>query len=174
MQNLDILIKDDNNDKLNFKPFAKKVAKGILNYKQSETLILSIEGKWGSGKTSLINLIENELKKENKPYSSFNKIKNFFGMDNDKIKIMYFKPWLLTDIEQVIKLFFNELKILLKNETKITKSLNRFEDMLIIDNIRFKSPIVDISYNFNDLKSLKYNKQEINTLLQDINKKIVT
>ena len=60
MQNLDIPIKDDNNDKLNFKPFAKKVAKGILNYKQSETLILSIEGKWGSGKTSLINLIEND------------------------------------------------------------------------------------------------------------------
>ena len=54
MQHLDTPINHYNNDKLNFKPFAEKVANGILNYKQDETLIFSIEGKWGSGKTSLI------------------------------------------------------------------------------------------------------------------------
>ena len=58
MQHLDMPINNYDNDKLNFKPFAKKVAKGILNYNQDETLILSIEGKWGSGKTSLINLTD--------------------------------------------------------------------------------------------------------------------
>jgi hypothetical protein len=39
MQHLDMPIDNCDNDKLNFKPFAKKVAKGILNYNQDETLI---------------------------------------------------------------------------------------------------------------------------------------
>jgi len=46
MQHLDIPITDYDNDKLNFKPFAKKVANGILNYNQNETFMFSIEGEW--------------------------------------------------------------------------------------------------------------------------------
>lgn len=83
MQYLDLPIEDKEKDKLNFSPFAQKVAKGIKNYKQNETFIISIEGKWGSGKTSLMNLIENEIK--------------------DDVEIMHFNPWLLTDIRQVSK-----------------------------------------------------------------------
>lgn len=86
----DCPIQDEKEDKLNFEPFAKKIAEGILKYNQNQTLILSIEGEWGSGKSSLMNLIENEIIEENK----------------DKIEIMHFSPWLLTNINQVIKLFF--------------------------------------------------------------------
>ena len=66
MKHLDIPIDHCDDDKLSFKPFAKKVANGIIKYNQNETLILAIEGKWGSGKTSLKNLIVNELKKKKK------------------------------------------------------------------------------------------------------------
>jgi len=131
MQHLDIPINNYDNDKPNFKPFAKKVATSIFNYNQDETLIFSIEGRWGSGKTSLINLIENEIKNE--------------------IEILHFNPWLLTDINQVIKLFFDELikilsygsfkvklneKLNIKDETKeqIFQHLKSRLEKLTLDN----------------------------------------
>lgn len=54
MQHLDTPKENIKDDKLNFAPFAKKVAKGILGYSQKETLIFSIEGQWGSGKSGSV------------------------------------------------------------------------------------------------------------------------
>ena len=58
MQHRDIPEKNPNNDKLKFASFASKVANGIMNYNQDETYVLSIEGEWGSGKSTFINFIE--------------------------------------------------------------------------------------------------------------------
>jgi len=116
MQYLDLPIEDKEKDKLNFSPFAQKVAKGIKNYKQNETFIISIEGKWGSGKTSLMNLIENEIK--------------------DDVEIMHFNPWLLTDIRQVINLFFDELiKVLSYGSFKVKLNENIKKDIKTLANI---------------------------------------
>ena len=116
MQYLDLPIEYKEKDKLNFSPFAQKVAKGIKNYKQNETFIISIEGKWGSGKTSLMNLIENEIK--------------------DDVEIMHFNPWLLTDIRQVINLFFDELiKVLSYGSFKVKLNENIKKDIKTLANI---------------------------------------
>ncbi len=172
MHQIDNPIDNYDDDKLNFKPFAEKTASAILNYNQKESLIISIEGKWGSGKTSLINLIKKELTKENINDSKFNKIKKFFGFDSDKIKIMHFSPWLLTDVEQVTHLFFNELKVLLKNENRIIKLVSDFEDKLTLDNVKLKVPFAHADFKVSS-KSLEDIKLEINNLLQNYKKKII-
>lgn len=154
------------NDKLNFKPFAKKVANGISNYNQNETLIFSIEGKWGSGKTSLINLIESEIKEE--------------------VEILHFNPWLLTDIRQVIKLFFDELiKVLSHGSFKakwneeIKKDLKTFTSALLPESVTFKVPFVNAVYkpksilHSNGEESLEKIKSKINNYLKELDKKIV-
>lgn len=166
MHHLDIPINHYDNDKLNFKPFAKKVANGILNYNQNETLIFSIEGKWGSGKTSLINLIENEMQED--------------------VEILHFNPWLLTDIRQVIKLFFDELiKVLsygsfkAKWNKEIKKDLKTFTNALLPESVTFKVPFVNAVYKpksilpLNDEESLEKIKSKINNYLKDLDKKIV-
>ena len=166
MQHLDIPINNYDNDKLNFKPFAKKVATSILNYNQDETLIFSIEGRWGSGKTSLINLIENEIKNE--------------------VAILHFNPWLLTDISQVIKLFFDELiKILsygsfkVKLNEDIKKDLKTLANILLPESMTIKVPFMNIGYKPKDIslsnseESLEKIKSKINGYLKDLDKKIV-
>lgn len=173
MQHRDIPITTKDDDKLNFSQFASKIARGILNYKQSETLIFSIEGEWGSGKTSLINLIKNELKKENSKSSMWSKIQNFIGIDTDTIKIMHFNPWLLTSIEQTITNFFHDLKIILKNESHVTKALNDFENMLTLDNIKLKIAFAEVDYKIDNKKSLESLKGEISQLLNKLNQKII-
>lgn len=166
MQHLDIPINNYDNDKLNFKPFTKKVATSILNYNQDETLIFSIEGRWGSGKTSLINLIENEIKNE--------------------VEILHFNPWLLTDINQVIKLFFDELiKILsygsfkVKLNEDIKKDLKTLANILLPESMTIKVPFMNIGYKPKDIllsnseESLEKIKSKINGYLKDLDKKIV-
>lgn len=165
MQYLDLPIEDKEKDKLNFSPFAQKVAKGIKNYKQNETFIISIEGKWGSGKTSLMNLIENEIK--------------------DDVEIMHFNPWLLTDIRQVINLFFDELiKVLsygsfkVKLNENIKKDIKTLANILLPDNINIDMGLIKLGYKPKDalLKnddSLEKIKSRINIYLKNLDKKIV-
>ncbi|MCG3701355.1 KAP family NTPase [Aliarcobacter butzleri] len=165
MQHPDLAIKDKENDKLNFLPFAQKVAKGIKNYKQNETFIISIEGKWGSGKTSLMNLIENEIK--------------------DDVEIMHFNPWLLTDIRQVINLFFDELiKVLCYGSFKakwnedIKKDIKTLANILLPDNINIDVGLIKLGYKPKDTflkndESLEKVKLRINRYLKNLDKKIV-
>ena len=159
MEHRDLPIKTSDEDKLNFSDFASKIAKGILNYNQEEALIFSIEGEWGSGKTSLINLIKNELLLQNELITTKQKVLDFIGSDQEPIKFMHFNPWLMTDIEQVIKLFFSEFKYLLENKNSISKKLDSFEDKLLVDNIKFKVPFAEVDYkidNTKDISSIKY------------------
>ena len=76
-------------DELGFEPFVKKVSKGIKNYNQKECFVISVEGQWGIGKTTFMNLVKNEIQ--------------------DDVEILHFNPWLLTDIESLVVTFFSEL-----------------------------------------------------------------
>ena len=57
----DLPIQNVEEDELNRAEFAKNLGCLINNYKNEESLVLSLMGEWGSGKTSLINLTLNEL-----------------------------------------------------------------------------------------------------------------
>ena len=57
----DKAIYDEKDDLLNRSNFAKKLADSIQRYTDNDPLTMAILGKWGSGKTSLINLILNNF-----------------------------------------------------------------------------------------------------------------
>ena len=75
--NRDIPIVNSNDDLLGFTSLSKKIASSIINsnIETANSFTISIEGKWGSGKTSLVNLIRNEIK--------------------DKVIILRFNPWMI-------------------------------------------------------------------------------
>ena len=50
-------------DRLGFRSVANVVASSLLTQATSHGLVVSIEGAWGSGKSSLVNLLADELKK---------------------------------------------------------------------------------------------------------------
>ena len=54
-------IKLPDEDKFGFKPLAETIADMISNMKSPEGTVIAINGQWGSGKSSLINLIRNHL-----------------------------------------------------------------------------------------------------------------
>lgn len=50
-------------DQYGIMPFAKSLAKGVLGIKRPIGTTIALNGEWGSGKSSAVNLIRNELEK---------------------------------------------------------------------------------------------------------------
>lgn len=96
-------------DKLGRSVFAKQLANAIVNFQTKDNYAVSLQGKWGCGKTSVLNMAIEEIKRLSE------------GSDNkNKIIIIQFNPWNFTDTNQLINQFFitltNSLKIDSKNK----------------------------------------------------------
>jgi hypothetical protein len=84
-------------DKLGRKEFAKRVAKELRAWRQKDSLVVSLNGEWGSGKTTLVNLILHYIKEESA--AAKGKAPN----------IVRFNPWQWSGQDKVLEAFFNEI-----------------------------------------------------------------
>lgn len=112
----------ENDDLLNYRHHAKKVQKLIQNSSDYEdTLIIGVYGKWGQGKTSFLNLINDKIdllvKKRGKGIMKF-----------------HFNPWRYNSEDEILFEFFEGLssklihcqKDSLKKAGKKIKTLSRY------------------------------------------------
>jgi predicted KAP-like P-loop ATPase len=80
-------------DRLGFAPIARHLAKAISDLPATEGFVFGIEGKWGSGKTTLINLTIAELTTN----------------DEAKPEMVSFAPWLVGTRDGLLQALFDEL-----------------------------------------------------------------
>ena len=96
-------------DMLNRAVFAKQLAKAILSYSKTDNFTIGLCGKWGSGKTSIINMAVEEIQNLSKGKTV-----------DERMVIVHFNPWNYSDRNQLISQFFQtiftELKV--KNESE--------------------------------------------------------
>ena len=59
--NPDVPIRNSSEDLFSFTPLATDVARYMLSYDLSDSLVIGVSGSWGSGKTSLLNLIDEAI-----------------------------------------------------------------------------------------------------------------
>lgn len=83
----DCPIENKEQDQLKRFPLAAKVAAMISDFIGKESFVIGVEGKWGAGKTSFINLTLGQLNKDNVVYFIFN-------------------PWNFSDETSLLKDFF--------------------------------------------------------------------
>ncbi|WPR76257.1 P-loop NTPase fold protein [Algoriphagus sp. NG3] len=72
-------------------PYANRIATVIKEYEKSDSFVVGVYGKWGEGKTSVLNFIKGEL-----------------NLDSN-IVVINFNPWLFRDEDQLLKTFFSVL-----------------------------------------------------------------
>lgn len=113
---LDEPIIDESQDLLKRGKFVYDFVQNIFSIPKEKNMVLAINGSWGSGKTSLINLIKKELEK------AFVDIKRS-NSDLFFVKVLDFAPWNVSDVDSIIKQFFN---LLISNfsESKIKKIID--------------------------------------------------
>ena len=121
--NPDKAINKSEDDLLNRKSFSEHLANALLNSKEEEkeNLVIALCGKWGSGKSSIINLTKEHIEK----------------IDNKPI-IINFNPWHFSGLNNLIHYFFDEiakeleLKQTGKQASKIAKKLKFYGEILSV------------------------------------------
>jgi hypothetical protein len=84
-------------DKLNFANKSKQIASFISNYPSNVPMSISIDGNWGSGKSTMLNFVEQQI-------------------DLEKCKIVRFNPWMITSQEVMIENLFQEILFAIGND----------------------------------------------------------
>lgn len=85
-------IEDEAEDRLGFGPAARHVANAINNMASPDGFVIGVEGEWGSGKSSFINLVSDALlKAESAP------------------EVIRFLPWLISSRDGMLKELFAEI-----------------------------------------------------------------
>lgn len=106
MLSADEPIKKSENDKLNRRSFAESLAKTIVQNSFSSSFSIGLYGKWGSGKTSLVNMVLEAVKK-----------------DESNAIIVRFNPWLCSDPKQLISQFLKQLSATIKMKTSVLEDV---------------------------------------------------
>ena len=81
--------------------FATRIASIIRGGNLIKSLVIGIYGKWGEGKTSLMNFIKQEL--------------------TEDIVVLNFNPWLFSSEDQLMKSFFSSLAFELDQSLETNK-----------------------------------------------------
>lgn len=113
----DVPIKESQKDILNRKSFAQSLAKVMINYSAPDAFTIGLYGPWGSGKTSVINMVLEAI-----------------AASSDDVVILRFNPWLCADSKQLITQFFKQLataiKLKRKGSERIWQLIDDYSDIL--------------------------------------------
>ncbi len=110
----DYPIKSRTEDLLRRAPLAEKVASLILEFQGDESFVIGIDGAWGSGKTSFVNLVLEQLR----------------GKDN-RLLIIEFNPWNFSGQSELIEDFFDSLSAAIKEDESGRQRIKEYAAKLI-------------------------------------------
>ena len=173
----DAPITSKNEDTLDRDKFAKNLANAIQSVSADESLSLGLIGKWGTGKSSIINLTKNHFDDDNLIVIEFNPwhfstqnnlYQQFFNLISSEIEKREFgdKLWIKKKFAQ-IKQQYDKLPKVTRENKKITQyvkekfySLHELRNSDVINAyynqiksnslVNFNAPGIGYSYNFDD------------------------
>lgn len=96
-------IEEQSQDILNRYALAEVIAHDILDANVNRGAVFGIMGSWGSGKSSLLNLVRVSLH------------------DDSRVDFIEFNPWLFSNTDQLVGSFLAELALALQKPTKKSK-----------------------------------------------------
>lgn len=87
-------LREGEKDRLGFAEVANRVANSIIDRASKDGLVIGIDGEWGSGKSSLLHLIERAL-----------------GQlpEGERPTVINFRPWLVGDRDALLTTLFSDL-----------------------------------------------------------------
>ena len=97
----DKAIQSETSDRFNFNPTAEVLAKNISRLSVDDSYTIAVNGEWGSGKSSFLNLVRQHLETS----------------DEDEIKniVLDFDPWMFSGREDVVMQLFLHIRAELQN-----------------------------------------------------------
>lgn len=118
--NTDLPLNNVADDKLGRSLFASEIANGLVKSFETnnESIVVGINGSWGSGKSTLINFIISEIQQISKD-------------NNQEIITISFNPWMFSGQKELQNIFLKELfSKLEKNKAKFKDASQKIADFL--------------------------------------------
>lgn len=168
-------IENNSDDLLGRASFSERVGEAIYNFDAEDGLVIGLYGSWGSGKTSVVNMIVNHIEEK--------------STDNKPL-IIKFEPWNYLDRDNLISIFFRNLKEhieiegnkeLKKREVaeKLKDYADAFDAASIIPVIGpglaalLKSVVKVQGENLSKVPSLEETKKKVEQALSELDNKII-
>ena len=107
----DQAIQSSRDDRLGRTKFAMRIADSILDMQSKDCFAVALQGKWGCGKTSIINMILAEIERINQT------------KDIPIVHVIQFNPWNFTDTSQLLNQFFIAITSVLKMKNNLKKAV---------------------------------------------------
>ena len=106
-------------DLLGRNSFATILAQSLINLKVADTFTVGLFGKWGSGKTSIVNMTLQKIETLQQDMEA-----------GDQLIIVHFEPWNFSSTDQLLSQFFVRLSSELKSkhDEKLTGIANRIDE----------------------------------------------
>lgn len=148
-----IILKEQ--DRFNRYKFSSRIADTIIKRNIDEGLVIGLYGIWGEGKTSVLNMIQDNLLK------------------NDDILIVKFNPWRFKDEDTLILNFFKNISVALDQELnskseQLGKFLKKWGSITSV----IKLDLSKIGESLSDA-SIEELKERVNDFLKESNNKVV-
>lgn len=174
--NTDKPIETEAEDLLGRSFFSKQLAKTLYECDARDGLVIGLFGKWGSGKTSVINMTMNELKNMGEESK------------NDPL-IVTFSPWNYSDKDNLTRLFFHRLITRIEGQDnqaekkelgkKLKKYVNILDGLALVP--VFGNALAAVLKGFArdwvnkllEVPDLDKAKEDIETILEESNQKII-
>jgi predicted KAP-like P-loop ATPase len=96
-------IRNRSQDQLGRQTFAEELARAVREWRGSDSLVIALYGPWGSGKTSVKNMVVDSLRED---------------ADGKGPQIVEFNPWQFANRDQLAEAFFRELGAALGQQGK--------------------------------------------------------
>ena len=146
-----------NEDLLGYTNYASTLANKIKNSRFDRAFAIGLNGKWGSGKTSFIDLMKRELKKD------------------DSILIIDFNSWNSHNPTAIIRDFFETVQDKLKPyHSSVSSLLLSYANKLLELHSNDLTKVIHTSVSFlTGMESAEGIKTEISKVLERINKKLI-
>lgn len=161
MINHDLPITTASDDILNRGSFADSLAQTLLQCSFPSSFVIGLYGEWGSGKTSLLNMV-------------FEKVKE----TNEEVVIIKFNPWLCSDPKQLITQFFKQMTATIKSKKSVAETAWKLIDKYATSIFDITSIVFPIASSYLNVASnliaaeAKERVDENSDDLQDIKERI--
>lgn len=96
--------KDLKDDRLGYAPFSRRLANVVTNMRVPNGYVIGLHGKWGSGKTTVVNFVLEHLKKNNDRARD----------QAHRVEHIEFRPWIVSGHQDLMAAFFKLLSEQLK------------------------------------------------------------
>ncbi|NKI30775.1 KAP family P-loop NTPase fold protein [Croceivirga thetidis] len=152
-------IKNKSQDLLNRNYKAQRLTEDIFQLTSEGSVAFGISGEWGSGKTSFLNLVKDEIIRSD---------------DNNSFIVVDFRPWLNLTIESIVKDFFDTIRSAIKPFSQsIGHDINHYSKSLLKADKYGILDAVSKLFDFSEKQNLTIEFEAINLLLERLGKRIV-